>query len=55
MIDAKFKIMVISGGRRIREGIKRYKMLTCMANRRRKMEVVTDFFFLGSKIPVDGD
>ena len=26
-----------------------------MANRRGKMEVVTDFFFLGSKFAVDGD
>ena len=27
----------------------------CMANRRVKVEVVTDFLFLGSKITVDGD
>ena len=27
----------------------------CMANRREKVEVVTDFLFLGSKITVDGD
>ena len=26
-----------------------------MANRRRKVEVVTDFLFLGSKITADGD
>ena len=26
-----------------------------MANRREKVEVVTDFLFLGSKITVDGD
>ena len=26
-----------------------------MANRGRKVEVVTDFIFLGSKIPADGD
>ena len=26
-----------------------------MANRREKMEVVTDFFFLGSKITANGD
>ena len=26
-----------------------------MANRRRKVEAVTDFIFLGSKITVDGD
>ena len=26
-----------------------------MVNRRRKVEVVTDFLFLGSKITVDGD
>ena len=27
----------------------------CMANRRRKVEVVTNFLFLGSKITADGD
>ena len=26
-----------------------------MANRRKKVEILTDFFFLGSKIIVDGD
>ena len=26
-----------------------------MANRREKVEIVTDFIFLGSKITVDGD
>ena len=30
-------------------------MLVCMANRGEKVEVVTDFLFLGSKITVDGD